>query len=102
VQRAADAGDATASEIIDRAARELATSAGSVITRLGMRGDPFPTVLSGGVFRGIPSLAGKVARQVAEIAPRSEVRPLDVEPAVGAVRLALAAARGPVAIPSYV
>jgi N-acetylglucosamine kinase-like BadF-type ATPase len=102
VHRAAAGGDATASEILDRAARELATAAGSVITRLGMRGDAFVTVLSGGVFRGIPSLVDKVARLVAEIAPRSDVRRLDVEPAAGAVTLALAAARGPVAIPSYV
>ena len=39
---------------------------------------------------------------LSEVAPRSAVRLLDVEPAVGAVRLALAAARGEVTIPSYV
>ena len=102
VQRAADQGDAVAADIIDRAASELAAAAASVITRLEMRGDAFPTVLSGGVFRGVPSLAGKVAAQVAEVAPRSEVRPLAVEPAYGAVTLALAAARGPVSLPSYI
>src|SRR5688572_13822884 len=102
VQRAADSGDAVASAIIDRAAGELAAAASSVITRLGMRGDPFPTVLAGGVFRGLPSLVSKVAARIAEVAPRSEVRRLEEEPARGAVTLALAAARGPVAIPSYV
>jgi N-acetylglucosamine kinase-like BadF-type ATPase len=101
VQRAADAGDAVASDIVRRAADELAGAASSVITRLGMRGDVFPTVLAGGVFRGLPSLIDRVAALVAEVAPRSEVRPLDVEPARGAVTLALAAARGTVAIPSY-
>jgi len=30
------------------------------------------------------------------------IRVLDVEPAVGAVRLAIAAAKGPVTIPSYI
>lgn len=101
VQAAADQGDAIAAEIVERAAAELAAAASSVITRLGMRGDPFPTVLAGGIFRGLPSLVGKVSARVAEIAPRSDVRRLEIEPAVGAVTLALAAARGPVAIPSY-
>jgi N-acetylglucosamine kinase len=98
---AADAGDAIASEIVDRAAAELAAAAASVITRLAMRGEPFPTILSGGVFRGLPTIVDKVASRVAEVAPRSDVRRLEVEPALGAVTLALAAARGPVTIPSY-
>ena len=102
VQRAADRGDAVAGEIIERAAAELAAAASSVITRLGMRGDSFPTVLSGGVFRGLPSLIGKVALRIAEIAPRSDVLQLTIEPAVGAVTLALAAAHGTVALPVYV
>jgi N-acetylglucosamine kinase-like BadF-type ATPase len=102
VQRAADAGDAIAAALVDRAAAELASAASSVITRLEMRGDAFPTVLAGGVFRGLPSLIDKVAEHVAEIAPRSDVRRLDAEPALGAVTLALSAARGPVAIPAYI
>jgi len=102
VERAADDGDAVAAEIIDRAAGELAGAASSVIARLGMRGDPFPTVLSGGVFGGLPSLVGKVAAHIAEIAPRSDVRRLEAEPALGAVTLALTAARGQVAIPAYI
>ena len=102
VQQASDGGDAVAAEIIDRAAAELAAAAASVILRLDMRGDSFPTVLAGGIFRGLPSLIGKVAGRIAEIAPRSDVRQLTAEPALGAVTLALAAARGPVAIPAYV
>ncbi|HLG59421.1 MAG TPA: BadF/BadG/BcrA/BcrD ATPase family protein [Vicinamibacterales bacterium] len=102
VQQATDAGDAVASEILGRAAGELAAAAASVVTRLGMRGDVFPTILAGGIFRGIPSLAADLASRMAEVAPRSEVRRLEVEPAQGAVTLALAAARGHVAIPSYI
>jgi N-acetylglucosamine kinase-like BadF-type ATPase len=101
VQRAADAGDAVAAALLDRASGELATGAASVISQLGMRGDVFPTVLAGGVFRGLPSLVTMVAGRIAEVAPRSEVRPLDVEPAMGAVTLALAAARGIAVIPAY-
>jgi N-acetylglucosamine kinase-like BadF-type ATPase len=102
VQRATEAGDAVAGEILDRAASELAAAAASVVTRLGMRGDVFPTILAGGIFTGIPSLAAGLATRLAEVAPRSEVRRLDVEPARGAVTLALAAAHGQVVIPSYI
>jgi len=102
VQRAMDAGDAVAGEILDRAATELAAAAASVVTRLGMRGDVFPTVLAGGMFKGMPSLVTSVTTRLAEVAPRSEVRRLEIEPAHGAVTLALAAARGEVVIPTYI
>jgi len=102
VQHGMDAGDAVATDIVTRAAVELSASAESVITRLGMRGDVFPTILAGGVFRGVPSLVGLMAARIAEVAPRSDVRRLEAEPARGAVALALAAARGQLAIPSYI
>lgn len=101
VERAAEAGDAVAAEILRRAAIELSTAAASVITRLGMRGDAFPTVLAGGILKGIPALAADVRARIAEVAPRSEITLLQLEPAVGAVRLALLAARGRVSLPSY-
>ncbi len=102
VQRATEAGDAVAAEILDRAASELATAAASVVTRLGMRGDVFPTILAGGIFKGIPLLAASLTSRLAEVAPRSDVRRLEVEPAQGAVTLAIAAARGQIVIPSYI
>ena len=102
VQRAMEAGDAVAGEILDRAATELAAAASSVVTRLGMRGDVFPTVLAGGMFKGIPSLVTAVTTRLAEVAPRSEVRRLEIEPANGAVTLALSAARDEVVIPVYI
>jgi N-acetylglucosamine kinase-like BadF-type ATPase len=102
VQRAMNNGDAIAADIIERAGGELAAAASSVITRLEMRGDAFATVLAGGIFRGIPWLVSDVTRRLSEIAPRAHVRPLDVEPAIGAVRLALAATRGTALIPTYV
>jgi N-acetylglucosamine kinase-like BadF-type ATPase len=101
VQEAMLAGDAVASHILARAAEELVSAAASVVSRLGMRGDVFPTILAGGIFRAIPALSADVCARMAEGAPRSEVRSLDVEPARGAVTLALAAARGTLALPSY-
>jgi N-acetylglucosamine kinase len=102
VQRAMEQGDAVAGDIVTRAAAELSAAAGSVIARLGMRGDVFPTVLAGGVFRGVPALIEHMAMRLSEVAPRSDVRRLDGEPARGAVTLALAAARGQVALPAYI
>ena len=102
VQQAADAGDAVAADIVSRAAMELSVAAASVIARLEMRGERFPTLLAGGVFRGVPSLVPQVTSRLAEVAPRSEVRPLGSEPAAGAVTLALAAARGGLTVPVYI
>jgi N-acetylglucosamine kinase-like BadF-type ATPase len=102
VQRAADARDAMASEILTRAGAELCAAAASVIGRLGMRGDVFRTVLAGGIFHAIPALVADVQTRLSEVAPRSETQLLDVEPAVGAVRLAVAAAQDRVTIPSYI
>ena len=102
VQTAMNQGDAVAADILTRAGGELAAAASSVISRLEMRGDVFPTILSGGIFRGVPWLATDVTRRISEVAPRSEVRQLDVEPAIGAVRLAIATAQGRAAVPSYI
>jgi N-acetylglucosamine kinase-like BadF-type ATPase len=102
VQRAADQGDAVAGDILARAGSELTASAASVITKLGMRGDQFRAVLSGGIFHALPALAADVTSRLPEVAPRAEAHVLDVEPAIGAVRLALAAARGRTVLPSYV
>ena len=102
VQRASDAGDAMASEILTRAGAELTAAAASVIGRLGMRGDVFRTLLAGGIFHAIPALVADVQTRLSDVAPRSETQRLDVEPAVGAVRLALAAAHGTVKVPAYI
>ena len=101
VEHATKGGDAVAAEILARAATELVSAAASVVTRLEMRGEVFQTILAGGIFRGIPSLAAGVEARMAEVAPRSTVRRLEIEPAHGAVTMALAAARGRVVIPTY-
>jgi N-acetylglucosamine kinase-like BadF-type ATPase len=101
VQRACEQGDAVASAILERASEELALAARSVATRLNMRGEPFRFVLSGSVFRVVPRLAAELEKRLVEVAPRSDVRLLSVEPAMGAVTLALAEARGGAAIPQY-
>ncbi len=101
VEQARAAGDIVATEIMRKAADELALAAASVIARLDMRGEQFPVLLSGGMVRGAQWLAAEVTLRLAEVAPRSTVAALDVEPALGAVRLALAEAHGGIRIPPY-
>lgn len=102
VEQARADGDSVAVEILRDAATELALAASSVVTKLEMRGEQFPTWLAGGLLTGVPWLAAEVTRHLAEIAPRSVVAPLTVEPVMGAVRLALAEAQGGVKVPTYI
>ena len=102
VERARGEGDVVAAEILRSAGEELARAAGSVIERLHMRGDTFQIVLAGGMFRVIPWLIDDIRRRLAEVAPRATVLRLDVEPAVGAIRLALRELRGDVRVPPYI
>ena len=62
----------------------------------------YPFVLSGGIFRAVPWLEEELGRRLPLASPRSRTLRLDVEPASGAVRLALAEARGGYAVPVYV
>jgi N-acetylglucosamine kinase len=102
VQRASERGDAVARQVLERAAEELALAAAAVASRLEMRGDAFRFVLAGGMFRIVPALVEELRPRLIEVAPLAEVRPLDVEPATGAVTLALAEAGGGARVPDYV
>jgi len=102
VQRARDRGDAVAAQILEHAADELSLAAASVAGRLEMRGEAFPFVLAGSMFRVVPSLVDDLRRRLVEVAPRAEAKPLDVEPAQGAVTLALAELRGGASLPKYI
>lgn len=101
IQGVAAAGDTVAIRILERAAEELVLAAQSVATRLEMRGDAFSFHLAGGVFQVVPSLVSDVSRRLREVAPRSRAQLLTDEPAVGAVWLALAEARGGASVPRY-
>lgn len=102
VERARADGDLVATDIMTQAADELALATASVITRLDMRGEQFPVLLSGGMLRESHWLASQVRQRMAEVAPRSIVAPLTEEPAIGAVRLAVAEARGGFRVPPYI
>ena len=102
VQAAVDAGDPLAREIVDAAARELVIAASSVAERLEMRGQVFPFLLAGGIFRYVHSVREQVLRLLPDVAPRSVPQVLEAEPAIGAVALAWAEARGGARLPEYV
>jgi glucosamine kinase len=102
VERARGEGDVVAAEILRTASGELTRAAASVIERLEMRGDAFEVVRSCGMFRLIPWLVGDVTRRLAEVAPRAIVARLEVEPASGAVHLALKELRGGMRVPPYI
>jgi len=102
VQSARDAGDAVATEILDRAVDELVLCAAAVVTRLDLGAEPFAIVLAGGAFRVVPWLKTALTDRLIARWPRAGVHLLDREPALGAVSLALATARGESRIPGYV
>jgi N-acetylglucosamine kinase-like BadF-type ATPase len=101
VQQAHDEADAAATAILARGAEELVAAAASVVTQLGLKDDEFTIVLSGGMFKAAPWLRDEVTRLLPAVAPRSHVVHLQVEPALGAVRLALAELRGGASVPVY-
>jgi N-acetylglucosamine kinase-like BadF-type ATPase len=101
VARADADGDAVARDVLSRAADELTLAARSVVEQLGMRGERFRVVLSGGLFKMAPAVASMVAERIGELAPRAATGVLTDEPALGAVRLALRAAAGRLRLPVY-
>jgi N-acetylglucosamine kinase-like BadF-type ATPase len=99
VGQAADAGDTVAQQLVVLGARELAGAAASVACRLHIEREP--VVLAGGTLLGLRRLRDVLVQELAIALPHAPILPLAVQPAVGAVRLALAAASGRFTLPAY-
>jgi N-acetylglucosamine kinase-like BadF-type ATPase len=99
VQEAGDEGDEVAGRILEQAAHELVSAARPVIDRLRLQAEAFDFVLAGGVLQGVPWLERELGLGLPAIAPRARVQRLQVEPALGAVRLALAELAGGARLP---
>ncbi len=99
VGAAAAAGDALATQIIDAGAAELAGAAASVARRLSL--EDCPVVLAGGILRGVAPLRERVLSDLGRAMPHATPLVLEVEPALGAARLALSLMAGQPAIPMY-
>jgi N-acetylglucosamine kinase-like BadF-type ATPase len=101
VQAAFGAGDEVAIGILRGAANELESAALSVARRLQLVGQAFTFLLAGGIFRAVPWLESELERRLPVSAPKSGVRLLQIEPAQGAVTLAVQEARGGARVPAY-
>ncbi|MDQ3070191.1 MAG: ATPase [Acidobacteriota bacterium] len=101
VQEAFAEGDVVAAGILEVGVRELTASAASVVARLRLEQERFAFVLSGGIFRAVPWMREQLTDRLPRIARDAAIIPLAVEPAEGAVRLAIAALHGTARVPAY-
>jgi N-acetylglucosamine kinase-like BadF-type ATPase len=101
VEAAATDDDAVALRILAIGALELADAAASVARRLELDQAPCRLVLAGRILRMLSHLRARMMERLTERLPLATPEVLDVEPACGAVRLALAAAHDRLALPVY-
>jgi N-acetylglucosamine kinase-like BadF-type ATPase len=88
--QAADEGDPVARSVVNRLADEISVMAITAMRRLDLTGLATPVILGGGVITARnPLLMDGITRQLAEAAPRAQVRVIDVPPVVGAALLGL-------------
>jgi len=88
--RAADEGDPVARSLVNRQADEISVMAITAMRRLDLTGLATPVILGGGVITARnPLLMDAITRQLAEAAPRAQVRVIEVPPVVGAALLGL-------------
>jgi N-acetylglucosamine kinase-like BadF-type ATPase len=102
VQEAFLDDDAVAAGILEVGVRELVSSAASVVARLQLEQEEFAFVLSGGIFRAVPWMREQLTARLPRVSPGADIRHLAVEPAEGAVRLALALLAGTLRVPVYI
>ena len=88
--QAADEGDPIARVLVNRLADEISVMAITAMRRLDLTGQVTPVILGGGVITARnPLLMDGITRQLADAAPRAQVRVIDVPPVVGAALLGL-------------
>ncbi len=86
-RRPAGEGDESAQDLLDQAARHLARAARAVERKLSFR-TPIRSSCPGGAFRACPSLVRRIEVRLDDL-PQARIARLEVEPAVGAITLAL-------------
>jgi N-acetylglucosamine kinase-like BadF-type ATPase len=88
VLSAADAGDATARNVLTQAGAELATLAGIVIGRLFGNAVAVPVALSGGVFCNSALVRRIVDEKIRSAYPQASLNTAVIDPVRGALALA--------------
>ncbi|TXK85740.1 N-acetylglucosamine kinase [Paenibacillus sp. N3.4] len=101
--QAAEQGDEVACRILSVQGEELGKSAAAIIQRLNMQHEAFDVVLAGSVLtRGEgPFIYSYIAKAVSEVASQATLVKLKVEPAVGAVWMAMEASGSSVSTEVY-
>ncbi len=89
-QRLADAGDAVALALYERAARELGEQIAAVLRQTGLSGE-FPVGLVGSGFKAGAVFVEPIRSVVTEIAPHADVHTVQVAPVAGSLVLAVRA-----------
>ena len=88
VDKAGRKGDKIAKDILTEAGKELILSVNTVIKKLNFQNKKFPLVLIGSMFKS-KIILDTVKKEIKKIAPKVEfIRP-EVEPVIGAVKLAI-------------
>ena len=77
------------------------TAATAVMTRLELADKAFTFVLAGGMFHAVPWLCDQMQLLLPALAHQCRVMRLEEEPALGAVRLAMAELHGGAKLPVY-
>lgn len=87
---AAGGGDAVGREIVDRLADELARMAVAIVRRLHLTRTDVEVILAGGIFKADdPPLLERLAGNIHRAAPRAQIKPMRVDPVLGAALLGL-------------
>lgn len=90
VEEEALKGDAVSAQILTRFGRDTAAYAAAALRRMGLELQPVDVVLSGSIFKcKAPMLIRAVRETVLATAPRARIIESALEPAVGALLLAL-------------
>ncbi|MBP2325612.1 N-acetylglucosamine kinase-like BadF-type ATPase [Kibdelosporangium banguiense] len=96
--RIASAGDTIANRVVQQLVDEVATMVSVTVRELGMTGEAPVVVLGGGVLTGVDSsVIAQIAQRCVDVAPRADVRVVDIAPVVGAALLGLDAIGAPAA-----
>jgi N-acetylmuramic acid 6-phosphate etherase len=92
VLETADAGDPVAAGIVAQAASALAETAAAAARQVGLHEDDVPLALAGGVLLAAPSFRGRLLEALTAAGIRANHISLVLEPAEGAIRLAVGGA----------
>jgi N-acetylglucosamine kinase-like BadF-type ATPase len=88
VLSAADAGDPIATDLLDRAGRELAVPVSAVAKQLFSAAEPVPVATHGGVFASSERTKKAFETEIRAICPMADLLEITIDPAMGALQRA--------------